>query len=418
MSNKTKYFLPIAFIITFATVNYFPKEALAGEMAAVQKSDEVITVSNPKTPVYKKDLKMRMVFEEELSIGVAEGDENYMFGGRVYFKTDDEGNFYVVDWDRKRIQKYDPRGKYLLTMGRKGQGPGEFINVWDPKFDKDKNMYVMDIANKRVSFFNEDGKFVKQIKVPADFHVLGINSRGFYFANQSKQIEEATMAKWISVYGIFDEKFDSIAEIHRRTIELKNPSGGGAKSRAQFLADIWSSEAYKPTIINFFAENYFIYFGYSEKYGIYTYSPEGKLIKIIQREYQPIKVSKKHKKDFINFLENENFRILPEPEDIKKRVFELIEYPKYIPAYRQFTLMENGWLAVIVDSIENEYTLIDIFDEEGKYIAQFSATIPTENLFFKNGKAYALATENDYKFVKRYKFEIQEFRDKRWVKAR
>jgi hypothetical protein len=80
--------------------------------------------------------------------------------------------------------------------------------------------------------------------------------------------------------------------------------------------------------------------------------------------------------------------------------------------------MENGWLAVVVDSIENDYTLIDIFDEEGKYIAQFQTTVPVENLFFKNGKAYALATENDYKFVKRYKLEIQEYKDKRWVKAR
>lgn len=418
MSNKKKYFLPVAFI-TFVISNYFHKEALAREMDIVQKSDEAITVSNPKTPAYKKGTKMRMVFEEELSIGVAEGDENYMFGGRVYFKTDDEGNFYVVDWDRKRIQKYDSMGKYLLTIGRKGQGPGEFQNIWDPKFDKEKNLYVMDIANDRVSFFNKEGKFVKQIKVPAGLSVLGINSKGFYFGSQSKQIEDAAMAKWISVYGIFDDKFNSIAEIHRKSIELKNPSGGGAKSRAQFLADIFSTEAFKPNITHFFAENDFIYFGYPEKYEISVYSPEGKLLKILQREYNPIKVTEKHKENFISYLENEYFRLgIPTPEDIKKQVYQLIEYPKYIPAYKQFTLMENGWLAVVVDSIENEYTLIDIFDEDRKYIAQFSAIIPTENLFFKNGKAYALATENDYKFLKRYKFEIQEFRDKRWVKAR
>jgi hypothetical protein len=414
MRNRTKYFLLITFIFTFTIANYFHKEALAGEMAAVQKSDEVITVSNSKTPDYKKGTKMRIAFEEELSIGMAEGDENYMFGGRVYFKTDDEGKFYVVDWDRKRIQKYDPKGKYLLTMGGKGQGPGEFINVWDPKFDKDKNLYVMDIANDRVSFFNKEGKFVKQIKVPAGLSVLGISSRGFYFASQSKQIEEAAAAKWISVYGIFDDKFNSIAEIHRRTIELKNPSGRDAKSRAKFLADIFSTEAFKPNVTRFFAENDFIYFGYPEKYEISVYSQDGKLVKIIQREYNPIKVTEKHKENFISYLENEYFRLgVPEPEDIKKQVYKLIEYPKYIPAYKQFTLMENGWLAVIVDSIENDYTLIDIFDEEGKYIGQFQTTIPVENLFFKNGKAYALATENDYKFVKRYKFEIQEFRDKR-----
>jgi hypothetical protein len=28
-----------------------------------------------------------------------------------------------------------------------------------------------------------------------------------------------------------------------------------------------------------------------------------------------------------------------------------------------------GWLAVIVESVEGEYTLFDIFDQDGKYIA-------------------------------------------------
>jgi hypothetical protein len=79
--------------------------------------------------------------------------------------------------------------------------------------------------------------------------------------------------------------------------------------------------------------------------------------------------------------------------------------------------MENGWLAVIVDSLEGEYTLFDIFDQEGRYIANFKTTIPAEGmfseiLFFKNGKAYAVVTKDDYKFVKRYRFEIQEYKDK------
>ena len=82
--------------------------------------------------------------------------------------------------------------------------------------------------------------------------------------------------------------------------------------------------------------------------------------------------------------------------------------------------MENGWLAVIVDSVEDEYTLIDIFDQEGKYIAHFKTPVPAEGiragqLFFKNGKAYSAVTEEDYRFVKRYSIEIQEFKDGKWI---
>ena len=85
--------------------------------------------------------------------------------------------------------------------------------------------------------------------------------------------------------------------------------------------------------------------------------------------------------------------------------------------------MENGWLAVTVDSVEDEYTLFDIFDQEGRYIAHFKTPMPAEGvfsafLFFKNGKAYAVATESGYRFVKRYNFEIQEYKDNKWVRKK
>jgi len=36
-------------------------------------------------------------------------------------------------------------------------------------------------------------------------------------------------------------------------------------------------------------------------------------------------------------------------------------------------------------------------------------------LFFKNGKAYALAIENDFRYVKRYNLEIQEMINNKWI---
>jgi hypothetical protein len=122
------------------------------------------------------------------------------------------------------------------------------------------------------------------------------------------------------------------------------------------------------------------------------------------------------KKSFIEFAE-EGISSPVLSEEMKRKALEKIKYPKYKSAYQSFSLMENGWLAVIVDFVENEYTLFDIFDQEGKYIANFKTKVPAEGMFpdrffFKNGKAYAVVTENDYKFVKRYNFEIQEYKDK------
>ena len=159
-----------------------------------------------------------------------------------------------------------------------------------------------------------------------------------------------------------------------------------------------------------------LYFGYPEKYEICIFSSEGKIIKTIRREYDPMRISKKHKNNFVKSMEDDFLRLSPYPEGIKKQASQLIKYPKFKPAYQDFTLMDNGWLLVIIDSSEKDSKLIDIFDQYGKYIAQFTTSVSTNRLIFKNGKAYALAIENDYRFVKRYNYEIQEYKNNRWVK--
>lgn len=71
--------------------------------------------------------------------------------------------------------------------------------------------------------------------------------------------------------------------------------------------------------------------------------------------------------------------------------------------------MENGWFFVVVDSVRDDYALVDIFDNEGQYLAQFETDIATDSLFFNNGKAYAVAVSGDYKFIKRYSYKIQGY---------
>jgi DNA-binding beta-propeller fold protein YncE len=156
MRNKIYVFMVIIIGI-FLAVDYFPDASFAEETNTLQKSEDVTVISNPKTPI----MKMRIVFKEELSIGEAEGDENYMFGQSIGFSTDEDGNFYVSDTDANRIQKYDPDGKYLLTIGREGQGPGEFGSLSLVRFDNDNNIYAIDGSNNRISFFNKEGKYIK-----------------------------------------------------------------------------------------------------------------------------------------------------------------------------------------------------------------------------------------------------------------
>jgi len=417
MNNKIYSFF-VSIIVIFSALNYFTKETFADEMNSIQKTDDVVVVSNPKTP----ETKMRIVFKEELSLGEVEGDENYMFGNGIAFNTDDEGKFYVSDYDNHRILKYDTEGKYLLTIGREGQGPGEFQSLSAARFDKDNNFYITDARNRRISFFDKDGKYLKQIRM-TEIHVNPfINSKGFILANKFNISEEGNNQKRTSIYGLFDDKFNLVVELYKDETEFPLPTGVDASSMAEYIGKVFSLLAFRPQVITALANNDSIYLGYPDKYEINVYSHEGKPVRKITREYSPIPVNKKDKEIFVKTA-SESFPVPPFTEDIKNKALQKIKYPKYKPAYQSFTLMDNGWLAVIVDSIEDEYTLFDIFDKEGKYIAHFKTPVLAEGilsglLFFKNGKAYSVVIEDDYWFVKRYNYEIQEYKGNRWVRRK
>jgi hypothetical protein len=408
MKNKISSFFVLIVVLLFA-VNFFSEKTHADRLIGMQQSDDVVVISNPKTP----ESEIRIVFTEELTIGEAEGDENYMFGNNIAFNTDGEGNFYVADYDSNRILKYDPEGKHLLTFGREGQGPGEFQTLSVPRFDKDNNLYINDAMNQRISFFDQDGNYLRQIRMQDRYSNLFINSKDYFISTKWVISQETNLQKQTSTYGLFDDKFNLIAELYKDEIGIPMPTSTEESAIIEYFAKIWSMTAFRPTVRFLLADNDFIYLGCPEKYEINIYSPEGKLLKQITRDYDPIPVSDKDKEVFIERMTETLSRTPVFNEDMMKKVSQKTKFPKYKPAYQSFTLMENGWLAVIVNAVEDEYTILDIFDQDGKYIGHFKTLVPAEGLFslllfFKNGKAYCVADEDGYKFVKRYNFEIKE----------
>ena len=383
--------------------------SLGASLSFAFQGSDVEVVSNPNKPVLQVGKRKRIAFKEELTIGTSEGDENYMFGEQVSVIADDEGCLYVLDWDRKRIQKIDPEGKYLLTLGRRGQGPGEFGNLWNPNFDIEGNIYVTDIVNKRITFFTQDGVYIKDIKTPVDVRGVTMLPDGHYLTSRREVVEEKGVSIYTTIFGVYDLKFDLTAEIHRETRETRQR---GDRSRAEFIAEIESRGAFKPNFISCVTKNGFFYAGYPSDYEIRLFDQKGVPIKIIRREYDPVKISQKHKEDFFNQNVIDLLRVSGRTSEVhlKDEVRKFMKYPKYLPAYQWFTLMNNGWLFVIVDAIENEEAIIDLFDNDGLYIGQFSTKIPLDSLYFKNGKAYTVATLDGYKYVKRYSYMIEEYR--------
>lgn len=90
-------------------------------------------------------------------------DENLAFNYPGDILADQSGNILVLDSANNRIQKFGPDGKFLATVGRRGQGPGEFYNPDSFDLDAKGGLWVMDGYQNRIQTFTPDGKGDKTI---------------------------------------------------------------------------------------------------------------------------------------------------------------------------------------------------------------------------------------------------------------
>jgi DNA-binding beta-propeller fold protein YncE len=75
------------------------------------------------------------------------------------------GEVYVADgYGNSRVVKFSKDGKYLAEWGKKGTGEGEFNLPHAVRTDDRGRVYVGDRENNRVQVFDADGKFLTQWK--------------------------------------------------------------------------------------------------------------------------------------------------------------------------------------------------------------------------------------------------------------
>jgi DNA-binding beta-propeller fold protein YncE len=83
---------------------------------------------------------------------------------------DAEGNTYISDgYINSRVAKVDKNGKWLMSFGTPGSGPGQLNTPHSIAADAEGNIYVADRGNGRIQVFDGNGKFERQIKINVPF---------------------------------------------------------------------------------------------------------------------------------------------------------------------------------------------------------------------------------------------------------
>jgi hypothetical protein len=142
----------------------------------VRDSSGVTIVENDLT---RLDKACTIAAEPTLSIGIEEGDENYMLaqlGGAVRLS---DGRIVLANRATDQIRYFDAQGKFLYAAGRTGEGPGEFREPFYIFPTVNDTILVGDFRPYRYLVFSPEGKWVRtisldpmQINTPRSANVL------------------------------------------------------------------------------------------------------------------------------------------------------------------------------------------------------------------------------------------------------
>ena len=102
----------------------------------------------------------------EQRIGEAEGNDTVTFGRIEHIAITSDGHLFVFDGQGPSLKLFDPSGKLVRFVGRKGGGPGEFEQVTGMGMLPNDRVALWDASHGRVNIYTAAGDLSTQWRVP------------------------------------------------------------------------------------------------------------------------------------------------------------------------------------------------------------------------------------------------------------
>jgi hypothetical protein len=249
--------------------------------------DGTLHIKNPETPVTTIRVEPEALWERG-------GEEDELFFGRLsQIVQDAEGNIYVLDGQLSEILLFSPSGEHLRTIGREGEGPGEFANASDMYLSPNGLLGVVRIFPGRIYQIGTDGSPSDNFPLPDPggyqlVHRARANSDHVLVVTQvasgepPDQIQTATLKA-------FDQNGNELAQY----CEVKSKTRfGGMQFEERTFSDFarrWALADDGRVAVNLSFDDY----------TIVVYNADGTLDRVVERpDHQPLK---RRKRDYNRF---------------------------------------------------------------------------------------------------------------------
>lgn len=330
----------------------------------------VKVVKNPGEPLYGE---FAFVLQEELTIGGDPKNEAYYFPKGASLSVDDGLNIYVTDVGNKRVQMYDKSGRYVRTIGRQGQGPGEYIFPGQVYLDPEGNPCVRN-GGIQLNFYGRDGLFKRTVTFKTFINVFILGPQGTIIGTTQPGFEPGGPKHSLI-------QLDRDGSVLRTIAEFRGELREGQKAYALHWYSHW-------IVFSSLTSDSFCY-GFSDDYKIYLANGGGETILVVAKDEKPLSIAGKEKeatKEGGMFMWSGQTQ---KPEDD-------IVFPDHRPFFRIILNDDAGRFYVVrFNSIleKDAPSSVDVFSKDGVYL--FKMTWPFIPAAIRHGCLYEVRSDKE-----------------------
>jgi len=203
-----------------------------------------------------------------IDIGGEENPENLISFPKS-FDFDDAGNLYILDYEKRKIHKFNNKFERVSIFGGKGQGPGEFVEA-SSVIVKGDTLIVPDSRSWKINKLDLDGKFISDKKytdyqkTPFDIIKYGTGYVSKFFGMSSDETGQRFSLEFVSY---FDSNLNYVKDVYNfKELYVENqvedPSADGSvhtandknlylsiNSKTDYKIDVYDLNGVKKRII-------------------------------------------------------------------------------------------------------------------------------------------------------------------------
>lgn len=364
-SSARPVFLLLAAAIIFAGPAFPQKQA--DWKGRIEKEGQVVVVKNPAKPVYGAGA---FSLVEELAIG-GEAGGDYVFASISSIAVSGDGTIFVLDQKDKNIKTFDSEGKLLRTIGKTGEGPGEFQGPSSIHWTARNELAVVDTM-RRILFFKAGGEHLRDLSAAAlSLAEARPDSKGNFF-----------------IYLIVFEEANPRYELRKVDAGLKDLFVIETSPTSNFTRD--GFDPFFPILRWALLPDDRVVCGYAVKDELRIYDAAGKLARKILMDRDAVPVARED--------------IDERTEGLRPELKQNMKVPKHYPAFRYIVTDDEGRIFILCWERPpgRKGFYFDVFDQEGRYIVR--AVLPVIQPLIRKGKLYAAEEDEEGNPVlKRYK---------------